>query len=93
MREKARQISRIMKILANEYRLLILCELMNGPQTVNGILDRIEGISQSALSQHLAVMKANNVVDYDKKGQNVIYTICDSRVADIIRTLKKYYCS
>ena len=91
MREKARQISRIMKILANEHRLLILCELMNGPQTVNGILDRIEGISQSALSQHLSVMKANNVVDYDKRGQNVIFTICDSRVADIIRTLKKYY--
>lgn len=92
MREKARQISRIMKVLANEYRLLILCVLMNGPQTVNGILDRIEGISQSALSQHLSVMKANNVVDCGKKGQNVIYSICDSRVADIINTLRKYYC-
>ncbi|HWQ78906.1 MAG TPA: metalloregulator ArsR/SmtB family transcription factor, partial [Anaerovoracaceae bacterium] len=92
MEQKAKQIAELLKVLANEYRLLILCELIKEPKTVSSLGEKIQNITQSALSQHLTLLKAHGILDNSKSGQNVTYFIADSRVEEIISLLKKHYC-
>ncbi|MDD3921406.1 MAG: metalloregulator ArsR/SmtB family transcription factor [Eubacteriales bacterium] len=92
MAEDTRVIARMLKVLSNEHRLNILCELITGPKTVSALGEKIDTISQSALSQHLALLKAHGIVDDTKNGQSVTYSIADMRVEAIIDTLKEYYC-
>ena len=92
MEENAKQIAELLKVLANENRLLILCGLMEQPMTVNEIMKLVPKITQSALSQHLALLKAHGILENSKSGQSVTYTIADYRVEEVIKTLKKYYC-
>lgn len=93
MEYKAKQIAGLLKVLANEYRLLILCELIKEPRTVSSLGAKIPNITQSALSQHLALLKAHGILDNSKSGQNVTYFITDNRVEEIISLLKKHYCN
>ncbi len=93
MEEKARQIATLLKVLANENRLMIFCALMKGPASVGSLAQTVPHITQSALSQHLAVLKAHAILDYTKTGQYMVYHIADHRVAEIIHVLKKYYCA
>jgi DNA-binding transcriptional ArsR family regulator len=92
MEEKARQIAQLLKMLANENRLLIFCALMERPMTVGEIAKRTPNISSPALSQHLALMKAHGILGDVKSGQSITYSIADHRVVEIINVLKKYYC-
>ncbi len=92
MEEKAKQIAELLKMLANENRLIILCTLIKGPMTVNKIAERVPNITQPALSQHLALLKTYGILDFTKNGQNIIYSLADHRVVEIINVLKKYYC-
>ena len=92
MEDKARQIAELLKVLANEYRLLILCELIKEPKTVSALGEKVGSITQSALSQHLALMKAHGILDSAKTGQSVTYSIKDERVCEVIAVLKVHYC-
>ena len=92
MEENAKQIAELLKVLANENRLLILCGLMDRPMTVNEIMKLVPRITQSALSQHLMLLKAHGILDNSKSGQSVTYSVADYRVEEIINVLKKYYC-
>lgn len=92
MEEKAKQIAELLKILANENRLMILCALMEKPLNVSKIAERIPNISQPALSQHLTILKAHGILEYKKAGQNITYSIADHRVEEIINSIKRYYC-
>ena len=92
MEERAKQIAELLRVLANDNRLLILCTLMQQPMTVGEIAKRILNISQPALSQHLNILKAHGILDSLKSGQHVTYSIADYRVGEVIQVLKKYYC-
>ncbi|WP_101698446.1 ArsR/SmtB family transcription factor [Clostridium minihomine] len=92
MEEKAKQIAELLKMLANENRLLILCQLIEGPKTVSKLAEKIPNITQSALSQHLALLKAHGILDFTKSGQSITYRIADERVEKVIDVLKQYYC-
>jgi DNA-binding transcriptional ArsR family regulator len=93
MKEKAKQIAELLKVLANENRLMILCTLMEQSMTVGEIAKHIPNdITQSALSQHLSMLKAHGILDFQKTGQNITYSIADHRVEQIIKVLKKHYC-
>ncbi|MGI6361705.1 MAG: ArsR/SmtB family transcription factor [Bacillota bacterium] len=93
MEHEVKQISELLKVLANENRLLILCMLIKESQTVSGLGEKIPNITLSALSQHLSLLKAHGILDSSKSGQNVTYAIADHRVKEIISVLKKYYCN
>ncbi len=93
MEEKARKIAELLKVLANENRLLILCGLIEKPYSVGALAEKITGISQSALSQHLSLLKAHGIVDCSKNGQSVSYFIADSRIEKVVDVLKDNYCS
>jgi len=92
MEEKAKQITELLKVLANENRLMIFRALMEQPMTVSEIAKRVPKISQSALSQHLTLLKAHGILGFSKSGQSVTYSIADHRVEKIIHVLKEYYC-
>ncbi|MDL2301769.1 metalloregulator ArsR/SmtB family transcription factor [Lachnospiraceae bacterium OttesenSCG-928-D06] len=92
MEEKAKQVAELLKILSNENRLLILCALQNGKMNVGEIANHVLGITQPALSQHLALLKTAGILESDKQGMNVVYSIADIRVKELLNTLRDYYC-
>jgi DNA-binding transcriptional ArsR family regulator len=93
MNGKAKKVAELLKILANENRLMILCALIESPHSVSKLAEKVPNITQSALSQHLAVLKSNGILDNTKSGLNIIYSIADHRVEAVINVLKEYYCN
>lgn len=93
MEEEASRIAAVLKVLANENRLRILCELIHGPSAVGALGEKIGGISQSALSQHLALLKAHGMVEDQRLGQSVMYSIADDRVAGLVQAIRREYCT
>ena len=92
MEENARNIAEMLRVLANETRLMTLCLLIDGPLSVSEIAKRVPGITASALSQHLVLLKAHRILDKSRSKQNVIYFISDQRVVEILKVLKEHYC-
>jgi DNA-binding transcriptional ArsR family regulator len=74
LQENARKASTLLKAMSNEHRLLILCQLVNGEKSV-GELVRLVGLSQSALSQHLARLRRDNLVRTRREAQTIYYTV------------------
>ncbi len=93
MEEQARKIAELLKLLANEHRLLILCALMKEPLTVGQIHTHTPGISGPALSQHLSQLKAAGILDSEKQGMNVRYWIRDERILPLMEALRQQYCT
>lgn len=93
MEEQAKKVAELLKLLANEHRLLILCSLMEGSQNVSAIHTHVPGITASALSQHLKQMKSAGILDSEKQGMNVIYRIKDERIVSLIDVIKENYCN
>lgn len=91
MARNARRAETLMKQLANASRLRVLCHLVSGERTVNELID-ISGLSQSALSQHLAKLRAAKLVGSEKRGKNVYYRIISMEAQAILSTLHLIYC-
>jgi ArsR family transcriptional regulator, virulence genes transcriptional regulator len=85
----AAEAARLLKALGNERRLLILCQIGDGERSV-GSLE--VGLSQSALSQHLARLREDGVVKTRRDAQTIYYRIADPAVLKIIQTLADIYC-
>ena len=92
MKEKAKKISELLKVLANENRLIIFCALMERSMTVGELAKNVPKISAPALSQHLALLKAHGIVESDRMGLNITYSIADYRVKEVVNVLIKHYC-
>ena len=89
---KADEVAGVMKALANSRRLLILCHLAEaGSASVNALAAAV-GLSQSALSQHLGVMRDEGLVGFDRDGQTLNYRIADPRMNILLDTLYTLYC-
>lgn len=93
MEEHANEIAEVLKVLANKYRLLIFCALSDRPLNVGEIGKKVTGITQSALSQHLSILKAHGILNSVKSGQTITYSVADEKVKDIIAVLEKLYCN
>ena len=88
----ATEVAGILRALANERRLMILCKLVEwGEGTVNSLAETV-GLSQSALSQHLAKMREEGLVTYRRESQTLWYRIADPRIEDLLSTLHKLFC-
>jgi len=92
MEKDAKKLAGLLKVLANQSRLLIFCCLMERPMTVSEIANCVQKITRPALSQHLALLKAHKILDFTKSGQSITYFIADHRVDELINILKKHYC-
>lgn len=93
MEDHAPEVAELLKLLANQNRLLILCALARQPQTVTQIAQRVPLISQSALSQNLTRMRAAGVLTSEKSGLNVYYSIADARVLSVMAAIEQNYCN
>ena len=82
----------LLKALANRHRLMILCELHQGEQSV-GALQNTIGLSQSALSQHLARLREDGLVTTRRAAQTIYYSLASKHVTRIIALLYELYCS
>ncbi|MBT0585573.1 ArsR/SmtB family transcription factor [Alteromonas oceanisediminis] len=91
MADNAVKAEAMMKLLANQYRLRVLCALVDGEKSVSE-LEAIVGLSQSALSQHLAKLRSADVVITEKRGQMVLYKLASVEVNAILSTLYLIYC-
>jgi DNA-binding transcriptional ArsR family regulator len=84
--------ARFLKALGNEKRLQILCRLHDGELSV-GELQRAVGLSQSALSQHLARLRKDQLVLTRRESQTIFYSLADTAVTDIIAVLHGRFCA
>lgn len=92
MEENAGEVAGMLRALANERRLMILCKLVEwGEANVNTLADAV-GLSQSALSQHLAKMRAEGLVTYRRERQTLWYRIADPRIEQLFSTLHRLFC-
>ncbi len=91
MQHNAMAAEKMLKLLANNKRLMILCHLLNDALTVGALNQKI-ALSQSALSQHLAKMRQDGLVQADKQGQHVYYRIAKPEVGAILNVLYEIYC-
>jgi len=82
----------MLKAIANESRLLILCHLEGKEMSVTELNDHLE-LSQSALSQHLAVLRKNELVMTRRESQTIYYSLSDGRSSKVIKTLYELYCA
>ncbi|WP_205622549.1 ArsR/SmtB family transcription factor [Haliea salexigens] len=91
MAAQAKQAVALLKELANEQRLLVLCALVEGERSVGALNADIE-LSQSALSQHLARLREAGLVTARREGQQVYYSLAAGEVAAILQVLHTLYC-
>ena len=77
--------------MANKRRLLILCQLADGEKSV-GELEALVNLSQSALSQHLAILRRHGLVQTRRRAQSIYYSLASAEAAGIMATLYELYC-
>ncbi|MEO3433837.1 metalloregulator ArsR/SmtB family transcription factor [Inquilinus sp. CAU 1745] len=81
----------LLKAMSNEKRLQILCLLADGEKSVSA-LEKVVDLSQSALSQHLARLRQDDLVTTRRSAQTIYYSLQDDRAIRILRTLHDIYC-
>ncbi|QKJ11744.1 ArsR/SmtB family transcription factor [Yersinia massiliensis] len=91
MRQAASQACDALRILANEDRLLLLCQLSQGEKAV-GELEAALGIRQPTLSQQLGVLRSDGLVNTRRDGKRIFYSIADSKVLALLEVLYQLYC-
>ena len=92
MRAHAGDAVQLLKALANENRLQVLCLLAEGERSV-GEINALLDLSQSALSQHLARMREEGLVAYRRESQTLYYRIANPDVQKLVATLKSIFCA
>ena len=91
MQEHAEAASRLLKSLSNTHRLMLLCTLAEQELSV-GELNEVVPLSQSALSQHLAILRDQGLVKTRRQSQTIYYSLAETAALDLINTLHDIYC-
>lgn len=91
LQQNAAAASALLKALSNPHRLMILCTLAGREMTVGEINERV-GLSQSSLSQQLAILRREGLVRTRRQSQMIYYSLAPSNAPHIIGTLKNLYC-
>jgi DNA-binding transcriptional ArsR family regulator len=92
MKVHASDAAALMKTLGNEQRLLVLCNLLEQPMTVGELNERVS-LSQSALSQHLALLREAGLVETRREAQSIHYSLPPGPVTRVIALLQDIYCA
>ncbi|WP_162048096.1 ArsR/SmtB family transcription factor [Vibrio taketomensis] len=91
MQISALEAAEMLKVMAHPDRLMVICQLTQGEVGV-GVLQSNSALSQSALSQHLTVLRKHNIIKARKSAQQVFYSLADDRAAVIVKSLQKVFC-
>lgn len=91
--KQAVEVASVLRAIANERRLMILCRLVEcGEDNVSSLAEAV-GLSQSALSQHLAKMRDEGLVTFRRESQTLWYRIADPRIEQLFATLHMLFCT
>ena len=91
LHDMASHACELLKAMANEWRLMILCQLSEGEKTVSE-LQALLGLSQSALSQHLAILRREKIVRARKHAQSVSYSLAGDEATRVMESLHDVFC-
>jgi DNA-binding transcriptional ArsR family regulator len=91
LEKNAHKASDLLGAMANTSRLMIMCQLADGEKSVSDLQPMI-GLSQSALSQHLAVLRRKHLVRTRRAGQSIYYSLASGEAASIMQTLHEQFC-
>jgi ArsR family transcriptional regulator len=91
MRIGAEQAAGVLRVLANEDRLLLLCEMSQGEKSVSELEEALD-IRQPTLSQQLGVLRAEGLVDTRRDGKRIFYSVADMKILTLLNTLYLLYC-
>jgi ArsR family transcriptional regulator len=91
LRSAAAQASGLLRLLANEDRLLLLCQLTQGEKNVSA-LETLTGIRQPTLSQQLGVLRNEHVVETRREGKQIYYRLSNEEVEAVLMTLYSLFC-
>lgn len=92
MQERAGQASRLLSAMANDKRLMILCQLVEGERSVGELSDLLD-TRQTTVSQHLAMLKRDGFVAARRDGQTKFYSLMGGEARSILETLYSLYCA
>ncbi len=92
LEDNAERAAALLRSIGSKWRLLILCQLVKGEKSV-GELERVIGLSQSALSQHLMVLRRSDLVKTRRAAQMIFYSLNGVEVTAILTTLYGLYCA
>lgn len=92
MAQHADAAAQLLRALANPHRLLLLCTLAEGERSV-GELNELVPLSQSALSQHLALLREDGLVQTRRDAQTIYYTLAKGPALTVINALHSVYCA
>lgn len=91
LRRAAKQAVAALKLLANEDRLLLLCQLSQREMCVGELAEQLD-IQQPTLSQQLSILRSEGVVETRREGKNIFYRVADRALLDILALLYRLYC-
>lgn len=91
IKQKAAEVSELLKILAHEKRLWILCLLLEWEKNISELQETLE-ISQSLVSQFALKMKDQWILESSKQGKEVLYKIKDEKIMELMKAIKTIYC-
>jgi DNA-binding transcriptional ArsR family regulator len=92
LQARAVRATGLLKAMSNPVRLLVLCQLAEGEKSV-GELERVVEVSQSALSQHLALLRQRGLVKPRREGQTIFYSLAGREAPALLAALYQVYCS
>jgi DNA-binding transcriptional ArsR family regulator len=92
LESRALRATGLLKAMAHPIRLMVLCQLAEGEKSV-GELERVGHVSQSALSQHLALLRSRKLVTSRRSGQTIFYSLAGGEAAALLAALYEIYCS
>lgn len=92
MQKHSAEAAKLLKNISNEQRLMILCILLEKELSVGELNDFLPQLSQSALSQHLALLRNSDLVTTRRHSQTIYYSLASTEVARIIHLLHELYC-
>lgn len=91
LQARALRASGLLKAMSNPVRLMVLCQLAEGEKSV-GELERVVDVSQSALSQHLAVLRSRGLVSCRRSGQTILYSLAGREAPALLAALYEVFC-
>ncbi|HZP93511.1 MAG TPA: metalloregulator ArsR/SmtB family transcription factor [Burkholderiales bacterium] len=91
LQSNALRACNLLKAMANPARLMVLCQIADGEKSV-GELELAVGLSQSGLSQHLAVLRSKDLVTTRRDGQTIYYSLASEEAAAVMATLYEMFC-
>ena len=91
LENNAGEASGLLKVMSNQWRLLILCHLTEGEMSVQELQKQL-GMGQSALSQHLAILRYEQLVSTRREAQSIYYSLASDEAKKLLMTLHSIYC-